>query len=299
MNRPDPFRTLVCFHAHPDDEAISTGGLMAKAAAAGHRVIVVTATNGEMGEPTPGVLDEGENLADRRLRELARSAEILGAQPPRLLGYRDSGMMGEPSNDDPACFWRADVDAAAARLAEQLADVDVDVLIIYDDHGLYGHPDHIQVHRVGLAAAPLLGVEQVYEATVDRDAITEATEAMGDQLAEAGIELPAGGRPGPEFGTARDDLSYQVDVSAYTALKRKALATHQSQVASDSMFLSIPEDLFAAMFGLESYAVPGRTGTGGPRLVDLLPGLDRSRPARGVRRVRARRTGAPRRRPRR
>ncbi|MFV0523181.1 MAG: PIG-L family deacetylase [Acidimicrobiales bacterium] len=274
VNRSGPSRTLVCFHAHPDDEAMSTGGLMAKAAAAGHRVILVTATNGEMGEPTPGVLDEGEALADRRLRELAQSAKILGAEPPRLLGYRDSGMMGEPSNDNPACFWQADVEVAAARLADLLADVHVDVLTIYDDHGLYGHPDHIQVHRVGLAAVPLLGVEHVYESTVDRDSMAEAMTVMGDELAEAGVELPSSADFGGGFGTARDDLSYRVDVSAFAVAKREALAAHQSQVAPDSMFLAAPERLFAAMFGEESYAIPGRTGTGGPRPVELLPGLD-------------------------
>ena len=106
--------TLVCFHAHPDDEALSTGGLIAKASAAGHRVIVVTATNGEQGEPVPGVLAPGEELWERRIGEVAEACAILGAES-RLLGYRDSGMMDDEANDDPRCFWQADVEEAAER----------------------------------------------------------------------------------------------------------------------------------------------------------------------------------------
>ncbi|MGH1494069.1 MAG: PIG-L deacetylase family protein, partial [Acidimicrobiales bacterium] len=115
--------TLVCFHAHPDDEALSTGGLMAKAAAAGHRVVLVMATKGEQGEPQPGVLDPGEKLWQRRMIELAESAELLGAEPPRYLEYEDSGMMGELTNKNEACFWQADVEEAAQRLAAILTEV--------------------------------------------------------------------------------------------------------------------------------------------------------------------------------
>ena len=127
--------TLVCLHAHPDDEAISTGGLMAAAAAAGHRVILVCATRGEVGEPQDGVLDEGEELWQRRMAEVAASAEVLGAEEPRWLGYHDSGMIGEDTNDAEGSFWTADVDEASERLAAILTEVDADVLTIYDEHG--------------------------------------------------------------------------------------------------------------------------------------------------------------------
>ena len=179
--------TLVCFHAHPDDEAISTGGLMAKAAAAGHRVVLVTATGGEMGEPKPGVLKEGEALEDRRAFELAESCKILGVEPPRMLGYRDSGMMDEPSNDDPSCFWQAEVQDAAQKLAAILAEVDAAVLTIYDPHGLYGHPDHIQVHRVGVAAAELVGPHlKIFESTVNRERALEGMARMAEEGQEGG-----------------------------------------------------------------------------------------------------------------
>ena len=123
--------TLVCFHAHPDDEAISTGGLMALASAKGHRVVLVCATRGEQGEPQEGILDEGESLGERRAKELAISTEVLGAEAPRFLDYEDSGMIDEPTNDNPASFWQADHDEAVARLVAILEDVDADVLTIY------------------------------------------------------------------------------------------------------------------------------------------------------------------------
>ncbi|MGH1504269.1 MAG: PIG-L family deacetylase [Acidimicrobiales bacterium] len=259
--------TLVCFHAHPDDESITTGGLMARAAAAGHRVVLVCATNGELGEPVPGVLAEGETLGERRIVEIAESAAALGAEAPRMLGYHDSGMDGEPSNDDPACFWQADVETAAAQLVEILTEVEADVVTIYDDHGGYGHPDHIQVHRVGLRAAELAGVEHVYEATTNRDAM----KAMLGQLPPEENDFD------PEllevFGTPEADLSYVIDVTDQTGAKRASMRAHRSQIADDSFFLAMPPEAFAQAFGTESFNVPGITATGGPTAVDLLPGL--------------------------
>jgi len=163
--------TLVCFHAHPDDEAIATGGTMTLAAASGHRVVLVTATRGEKGEPEPGVLVEGEQLWERRVVETHQAAELMGLDRVEFLGYEDSGMIGEPSNDNPLCFWQADVEEASQRLAKLLIEVNADVLTIYDSHGGYGHPDHIQVHRVGRRAAEIAGVERVYQSTMNRDRI--------------------------------------------------------------------------------------------------------------------------------
>src|SRR5437763_6261649 len=163
--------TIVSFHAHPDDETTSTGGTLAKAADAGHRVVIVWATRGEHGEYPDGFLADGEPLWPHRVEEAAKAAAVLGAARTGFLGYRDSGMMGTPENDAPESFWQADVDEAAERLARILREEQADVLTIYDDHGNYGHPDHIQVHRVGLRAAELAGIQQVYEATMNRDDI--------------------------------------------------------------------------------------------------------------------------------
>jgi LmbE family N-acetylglucosaminyl deacetylase len=130
--------TLVFFHAHPDDESMIAAGTMAAAADAGHRVVMVVATRGEQGEPKPGVLAPGEQLGRRREAETQRSAEILGVERVHFLGYVDSGMMGEPTNDDPASFWQADVDEAATALAALLAEEGADALTIYDEWGTYG-----------------------------------------------------------------------------------------------------------------------------------------------------------------
>ncbi|MDH4148682.1 MAG: PIG-L family deacetylase, partial [Acidimicrobiia bacterium] len=181
--------TLVCFHAHPDDEAISTGGLMAMAADAGHRVVLVTATRGEHGEPKPGVLAPGEPLWVRRVAETQRSGELLGVARVHFLGYVDSGMMGEVTNAAPDSFWQADVDEAAARLAELLRSERAEVLTCYDELGTYGHPDHIQVHRVAVRAAEMASMraDQVFQATINRDRVV----AMRAAIDAAGAEPPA------------------------------------------------------------------------------------------------------------
>src|SRR4051794_8687110 len=124
--------TLVCFHAHPDDEAVSTAGTMVKAAADGHRVVLVVATRGEHGEVEDGFLNSGEELWQRRVQETAAAAEILGVARHEFLGYRDSGMMGTSENDAPDAFWQADLDEAAERLARILREEQADVLTIYD-----------------------------------------------------------------------------------------------------------------------------------------------------------------------
>ena len=146
---------LVVLHAHPDDEAIATGGSMARAHAEGHRVVLVVATGGEHGE-VPDDLAEGETLADRRRAETERSAAVLGVDRIVWLGYTDSGMTGWAENENPRSFWMADLDEAAERVATVLRDEQADALTIYDWHGGYGHPDHVQVHRVGKRAAELV-----------------------------------------------------------------------------------------------------------------------------------------------
>ncbi|MGH8973407.1 MAG: PIG-L family deacetylase [Acidimicrobiia bacterium] len=241
--------TLVTFHAHPDDEAIATGGTMARAAAAGHRVVLVTATAGDRGEVAEGFLEPGETLAQRRTAELVAAAEILGVARTEILGYRDSGMIGTPENDDPECFWRAGVDEAAARLAAILTEEAADVLTVYDDHGNYGHPDHIQVHRVGVRAAELAGVTRVYEATVNRDDIVRFIR----QASERGLlmEMPDIEGVGADMGLPESELTTAVDVSAHLDAKRAAMAAHASQIAETSFFLSMPPEAFAAAFSTE------------------------------------------------
>lgn len=264
---PDRFgavATLVCFHAHPDDEAIATGGTMAKAAAAGHRVVLVAATRGEQGEPVPGVLRDGEALWERRVVETHEAAEVLGADRVEFLGYEDSGMMGEPTNDNPLCFWQADVDEAAERLAAILRDVDADVITIYDDHGGYGHPDHIQVHRVGKRAAELAGVARVFQGTMNRTRIMEmmsTPEAVEAFEAEVGEEVAERRRMIEEnpFGEPEENITHAIDVVAFIDAKKKSMYAHRSQIADDSFFMKMPDEVFVGSFGTEWFIELGRT----------------------------------------
>ncbi|HEY5024867.1 MAG TPA: PIG-L family deacetylase [Acidimicrobiales bacterium] len=242
--------TAVFFHAHPDDEAIQTGGTMARMAADGHRVVLVTATRGELGEVADGVLAPGESLADRRAVELAAACAVLGVARHEYLGYRDSGMAGEPTNDDPQCFWQADLDEASVRLAAILEDESAEVFATYDENGGYGHPDHIQVHRVGLRAAELAEVPRVFMATVNRDYLFSLMEsADGEALLASQDERPAI----DNLGVAEDRITTAVDVTGFLGQKRGAMEAHGSQISETSFFLSMPPEAFASVWGTEWY----------------------------------------------
>ncbi|GAA3026327.1 PIG-L family deacetylase [Actinokineospora globicatena] len=269
--------TLVTFHAHPDDECINCGGVMRKAADEGHRVVLVVATRGELGEVEDGFLAPGEDLTTRRVAETHAAAEILGVSRVEFLGYTDSGMMGEPSNDTPGTFWTASVDEAAERLAKILVEESADVLTTYDDNGGYGHPDHIQVHRVGRRAAELAGTARVYQATANRDDVRKhmgaAAAADAEAAAAQGIEAPESFGPPEEWeiGKPLEELTARVDVRAYVAAKRAAMRAHASQISEESFFLSMPDPVFAEAFGVEWFiregAGPGITET------DIMAGL--------------------------
>ena len=228
---------------------------MAQTRAAGGRVVLVVATRGERGEPQPGVLADGEALWERRIPETFAAAEILGVDRVEFLGYVDSGMMGEPSNDFPYSFWQADVEQAAHRLAAILREEAADVLTVYDDNGGYGHPDHIQVHRVGVLAAVMAGVPLVLQATMNRDEIARMVEQRALAEAEEGAELP---ETDAEFGKPEAVLTHRIDVVGEVDLKRKAMAAHASQISPESWFFQLDDDTFRAAFGTEWYIETGR-----------------------------------------
>jgi LmbE family N-acetylglucosaminyl deacetylase len=252
--------TAVFFHAHPDDEAIATGGTMAKLYAEGHRVLLVTATRGELGPVPEGLLAPGETLAMRREKELEAACEVLGVAKHEFLGYRDSGMDGEASNDDPTCFWQADVEEAANRLSSILEAEGAEVLTAYDERGIYGHPDHVQVHRVGLRAAELAGTPNVFMATVNRDHVMQAAE-RAEELAVEAPEALADFEERREqidgLGVEASRITTAVDVSDYLELKRRAMAAHSSQIAETSFFLAMPPPAFAVIWGTEWYVRVG------------------------------------------
>jgi LmbE family N-acetylglucosaminyl deacetylase len=262
--------TLVSFHAHPDDECIACGGVMRKAFDEGHRVVLVVATRGEHGEVRDGFLTGGEQLWQRRVTETHASAEILGAQRVEFLSYTDSGMMGESTNDEPGSFWTASVEEAAGTLAAILAEENADVLTCYDDNGSYGHPDHIQVHRVGMRAAELAGTPRVYQSTINRDSMLRGRELFAEQAAEAGTELPDI-EPDENVGKPESVITAAVDVSPYLEYKRKAMRAHASQIGEESFFLAMPEVAFRYAFGTEWFIRDGQ----GPGITetDLLAGL--------------------------
>lgn len=236
---------MVTFHAHPDDECIACGGVMRKAHEQGHRVVLVVATRGELGEVPDGFLGDDEELWQRRVKETHEAAAVLGVSRVEFLGYTDSGMMGEPTNDAPGTFWTAPVEEAAARLAAILREENADVLTAYDDHGGYGHPDHIQVHRVGIRAAELAGTPRVYQATMNRDRILAGRERFA---AASGVEMPD---PGEDFGSPESIITTAVDVSAYVSYKRQAMRAHASQISEQSFFLAMPDEAFGLAFGTE------------------------------------------------
>ena len=265
--------TLVCFHAHPDDEAIATGGLIARATAEGHRVVLVVATGGEHGEP-PTDLSVGETLADRRAAETAKSAAVLGIGRVEFLGYRDSGMTGWAQNDEPGAFMHAPLDEAATRLATILAEENASTLTVYDWHGGYGHPDHIGVHRVGHRAAELAGTPHVYEATMNRDALAamiEAAKAGGsDDFGPDDFDVNSAD-DGNAFGTPEAELTTRVDVTGYIDQKRESLLCHGSQVNDSSFFLQMPPEAFTGAFGTEWFI---RVGAPSGISEDWLAGLE-------------------------
>ena len=234
--------TLVSFHAHPDDESIIAGRVVRRAADQGHRVVLVFGTRGELGEVEDGFLDEGEPFWQRRVAETLASAEILGAARTEFLGYVDSGMMGEPTNDNPNCFWQAPVEDAATRLAELLREEWADVLTVYDDNGGYGHPDHIQVHRVGRAGGRSGGTSRgVPDDREPRLLMRGLRTVPRSRPGAAGIEIPEGDRPPGRPGQAGkrdhrrlrrfrpDGGQARVDAGARQPDRRELLLPHDAR----------------------------------------------------------------------
>jgi LmbE family N-acetylglucosaminyl deacetylase len=247
--------TMVSFHAHPDDEAILTGGILAKASAEGVRTVIAMATQGEKGRNLPQTTSGFHEAVDLyRIRETRTAALHLGAGRVEFLGYRDSGMMGDPANLDPAAFWNAPVREAALRLASILSDERADVLTIYDEFGTYGHPDHIMVNRVGRRAAELARTPVVIEVTIDpvvfRDAYRQYL-TISDGAVESAP--PICDIDAPICDILHRRITSRVDVSSHLAAKRAALAAHASQIPPGSFFLHANSEIFDFAFGQEFF----------------------------------------------
>jgi LmbE family N-acetylglucosaminyl deacetylase len=263
--------TLMAVHAHPDDEATTTGGILTKYSAEGVRTVLVTCTNGELGDAPDGAKpdeeahDEDAVIASRR-RELEQSCRILGVRHLELLGFRDSGMMGWPSNEVPGAFWNVPVDEAAKPLAALMRRYRPDVVVTYDDFGFYGHPDHIQAHRITLAALDITESKaRLYFPAIRRSRLLTFLE----RLASMGVEPP---QVDERMGVPDELIAASVDCRDRIQAKREAMLAHGSQ-GENLFFLRMPESAFAEMLGVEEFVLARGTVDGPAPHHDLFTGL--------------------------
>ncbi len=258
--------TLLLVHAHPDDECIATGGVMLRAHRDGHRVVLVTATRGEEGEIHN--MDE----AEVRTEELRRSCEILRVDRQQFLDYRDSGMAGTPSNDDPRSFHVAPLAEAAERLAVLMREERPDVVVTYTPDGTYGHPDHVKAHHTTVAALDLLEHEGWRPAKLYLHAIPRSLmERMMERARELGIDAAEDAMR--IMGIPDEEITTVVDVSDLVEQKRASFAAHVSQNDPNSPFATMAEQIFVAAFGSEQFVLArGAHGDERPEL-SLFAGL--------------------------
>ncbi|MER6453836.1 N-acetyl-1-D-myo-inositol-2-amino-2-deoxy-alpha-D-glucopyranoside deacetylase [Streptomyces sp900105245] len=277
-----PARRLLLVHAHPDDESINNGATMARYAAEGAHVTLVTCTLGERGEVIPPELRHltGPALGAHRRGELAAALRALGVEDGRLLGgagrYGDSGMMGIPDNEDPGCFWQAGVDEAAGRLAEVILEVRPQVVVTYDDQGGYGHPDHIQAHRVAMRAVDLAAerghrVDRVYWNRVPRSVAEAAFGRLQDELSVLPFDKSASVDDVP--GVVDDErITTTIDGGTHAAAKAAAMRAHATQIEVAEPYFALSNELAQPLFTTEYYELvrgPAR-GAG----TDLFGGLE-------------------------
>ncbi|MGW0987297.1 N-acetyl-1-D-myo-inositol-2-amino-2-deoxy-alpha-D-glucopyranoside deacetylase [Streptomyces sp. NPDC002486] len=278
-----PDRRLLLVHAHPDDESIINGATMARYAAEGAHVTLVTCTLGERGEVIPPELAHltGAALGQHRRRELTAALAELGVRDFRLLGgagrYSDSGMMGLPDNDDPGCFWQADVDAAAAHLVEVIREVRPQVLVTYDENGGYGHPDHIQAHRVAMRAVQLsadagLPVPKVYWNRVPRPVLEESFARLREDLSGTSFTKVADIDDVPGV-VPEERVTTVIDGTAHAAAKAAAMRAHATQITVDGPYFVLSNELAQPILTTEYYElVRGEAGPG-ERETDLFAGV--------------------------
>ncbi|MEY9846453.1 PIG-L family deacetylase [Streptacidiphilus sp. MAP5-3] len=249
--------TLMAVHAHPDDEATGTGGILARYAHEGIRTVLVTCTDGACGDGPGGVKPgepghEPQAVAAMRLQELKASCEVLNVHHLETLGYADSGMMGWPANDAPGSFWQTPVEEGAARLAELLRLYQPDVVVTYDENGFYGHPDHIQANRITTAALAMTEMTpKVYWTTAPRSMMQKFGEVMREFGADWEPE-PDEAATMPEIGLPDEEITTWVDTTEFGGQKFDALAAHASQ-GENIFFLKMGKEKFTGLMGVETF----------------------------------------------
>jgi LmbE family N-acetylglucosaminyl deacetylase len=270
--------TLMAVHAHPDDEATGTGGVLARCAAEGIQTVLVTCTDGGCGDG-PGGVKPGEPGHDpaavvaMRRRELEASCAVLNVTHLEMLGYADSGMTGWPTNDVSGSFWTTPVDDAAARLGELMKRYQPDVVVTYDEFGFYGHPDHIQAHRITMAAVAATGIpSKVYWTTVPRSKMAQFGQLMRELGADWDEPEPPTEGTEPQIGLPDEEISTWVDITKFGSQKFDALEAHASQ-GENIFFLRMGKEKFTEMMGMETFVrVRDNTGAVLPE-DDLFAGL--------------------------
>lgn len=234
---------VVFLHAHPDDEAIFTGGTIARLSALGHRITVVYLTNGDT--------DPAGDLAVVRVAEARAACELLGVARVEFLGLGDSGL--DAALAPPASSWCADPATLAARVAALLVDERADALVLYDAGGIYGHPDHLVVHRIGHAAAVSAGTPCVYEATVDREYLHFVETHLVGHAVQSLLGMEIAATNAAPLGVPTVEVTVTVDVRDVAAQKRAAMAAHASQIGPGSEALTMAGDTFDGVYGYEWY----------------------------------------------
>jgi LmbE family N-acetylglucosaminyl deacetylase len=261
-------QSIVFFHAHPDDEAIFSGGTMARLARAGHHVVVVMATSGGRGQAIVTTVGDDDTappgLPEQRERELAEACRILGVSRLVLLSYEDSGV--EPTRESGARpFCDIPIEEVAPRVASVLSEERASALVVYDEGGIYGHPDHVHVHSVGIAAARLAAVPTVYEMTLDREYLHFVDTHLIDHARESLPHIE-------HIGVPTVYVSTTVDVRMVLAQKKSAITAHASQVQPSSSVMRLSEASFREVYGYEWFVRRGPRG-----VIESLADLDEGR----------------------
>ncbi len=255
---------ILLVHAHPDDETINNGATMAMYAALGAQVTLITCTRGEEGEVLVTELahiaaSDRDELGRHREVELADAMQALGVTDFRFLGapdvsYRDSGMMDTPPNNRPDVFWQADLQEASQHLVEIIDEIKPHVLITYDEIGGYGHPDHIQAHRVAMRASELSTwqIPKIYWNTIPKSVIAQGMEKMK----EIGSDF-FGAESIDDIPFAKNDefVTTLIDGAAYVDLKMAAMKAHETQIALDGPFFALSNNLGMQIWGDEYYTL--------------------------------------------
>jgi LmbE family N-acetylglucosaminyl deacetylase len=270
--------TLMAVHAHPDDEVLSTGGVLLRYAQEGLRTVLVTCTNGELGDAPAGIKPDSPGHDERQVRairrdELLESGRILQVSRLEMLGYLDSGMEGWAQNSRPGSLTGAPLEEEVERLAALIREERPQVLVTYDESGGYGHPDHIRTHQLAVAAAAVTGIpEKVYHTAIPRSAVVAAARRMR----EMGVNMEAF-QDGPDleaapFGVDDALLTTVVDVAGQVDAKLAALRAHASQ-ADNGFLLRFPAELVREFLSREHFIrAQDRTGAKVPES-DLFAGI--------------------------